>query len=256
MSESMAMLPEPSLPPQPAQLKPNALPRQATRPDINLAQGRSTLSTYIQTAASQYEETPPAAEEQFVTAFTNGLRDKRNRKKCEKRFKDVEKTWGNLIDCFPVASQQSQSLGQRKQDKRMRVVDKKEEKPKKIVEKMERRRDAATTPPPPLPLVKQSTQTGKENRHRPTLDLDSARQVKRDLQTAHPPPSPVMVQKRTLAEQGAGQKREESRGGEPPAAKKRKTKKVVRRQGRPPTIPILPSSDDEFSRGGRTARGR
>lgn len=116
----MEVLSEPSLPPLPGQCQPKlkskptpraAMPKQATNPNLNLAQGKTKLSTYIQVADIKYQETQPDEDAQFVDAFVHGLTDKRNRKTCEKKFKEEKKTWKHLKECFPVASQQSQGDG-------------------------------------------------------------------------------------------------------------------------------------------------
>lgn len=271
MGESMEMLPDPPFPALPEQTKPKAVPAQVTGDDIDLVQGKSTLSIYIQIADSQYQETPPAEEERFVNAFIHGLRDKRDRKKCEKKVREAGKTWGNLKECFPVASQQSQSHGKTTTDVRKR----------KIVDAMQttgmrdgiptlatakERMDLGRREPALLPP---KTSQGEQN--------NQVRQGHRAAERARTPSPPAAAQKGSLVDEGdrgaeqarlpdpaaaaATKKRpldkqdngqvENALDRAPPAAKKRRTKKGGRGQGRPPSIPILPSSDDEFSRGCR-----
>jgi hypothetical protein len=109
VGESLQMLPEQSMPPRP---KPQLISNTAAEPirqaDIKLEQGKCKLATYIQMADSQHQETPPGEEDRFVNAFIRGLRDKRDKKMCEKKLRGREKTWENLKECFPIASQHSQ----------------------------------------------------------------------------------------------------------------------------------------------------
>lgn len=220
MGESMEMLREPSLPPVLEQV---ALPEQVTIPDRELAQGKSTLVAYIQIAGSQYEGIMPGEEEEFVNAFVQGLRDKRDRKKCEKKLREVGRKWNTLKECFPIASQHSQGAGKRKEDllRKTKGVE---------VEQEERPR-----PRPALAPMKQNNPE-KQNEQGP--------------QRARPSPTITSAKKRDLVEEQGNEQAEKSCTDAPPAGKKRRTEKGARRQGRPPSIPILPSSDDEFSRGG------
>jgi hypothetical protein len=192
-SPSQVLL-EPSLPPQPRQPRLMAKPEAPAKRDIHLAQGRSNLTMYFQAAESQFRDTPPANQEQLVNAFVQGLRDKRDKKKCEKRLKEAGKTWQNVKECFPVASQHSESLYKDKAS---------------CEEKMEdiRRKRRSDFPARTLPNVKN------------TFEEDAAKE------------SEVVAAER-------------------PHAKKRRTKKPERRLQKAPMIPILPSSEDEFSRGG------
>ncbi len=271
MGESMQMLPEPSLPPLPKhQLTPKTLPApQVTKPDLNLIQGKSALSAYIQIADSQYEDTPPAAEAEFVDAFVHGLRDKRDRKKCEKKFKDAVKSWEGLKECFPVASQLSQNVGRRKRDAQVRK--------RRVVDAMETGAavEGSTMPSP----CKSKTEDGRgdamENRNiRGDSPMPSPARKGKDVRKGQPPPSAraeqikeakqkahavaaddpataataTTTRKRPLAEQIPGEVAT-TRDEAEPAAKKRRTKKRrERRQRERPQIPILPSSEDEFSR--------
>ncbi len=276
MGASMQMLPEPSLPPYPEpeqqEPKPKPLPEQIAEPDLNLIQGMSTLASYIQTAGSQHQETAgsPGREAKLVHAFVHGLRDKRDRMKCERRLKGAGKTWENLKDCFPVASQPSQKYGNKKGEVK-----------RKRAEKLETREARGLTPT--LPPAKEGMEVGKGERSQrnatPTTanqqneqaqkqdsrGADRARplpvpagakktalveQGNRDVERALLPPVPSAAKRRALVEQEDGQANDPHNRA-PPAAKKRRTKKGGGRRERPPSIPILPSSDDEFSRGCR-----
>jgi hypothetical protein len=240
MGESMDMLQDPSLPPhleplkhppsrppQPQPLRSQVLPQKSAKPDINLVQGTSTLSAYMQIAGSQYQETPLEEEERFVSAFVHGLRDKRTRKKCEKRFKEVGKTWECVTECFPVASQQSQSHGKSKEDvrkkRRFREVETSEA------------RDAILTPP----LAKKRTEAGKKARPGPHPPLKPGpakpnSQLGKDNQNAErarllpiPAPAPVPApapavavaagKQGSLAEKENAQVKNRHRGASPAA---------------------------------------
>ncbi|ERF69019.1 hypothetical protein EPUS_06706 [Endocarpon pusillum Z07020] len=276
MGDSMAMLPEPSLPPLPPQqpLMPKTrLPApQVAKPDINLIQGRSALSAYIQIADSQFEDTPPAAEAVFVDAFVHGLRDKRDRKKCDKKFRDGVKTWEGLKECFPVASQISQKAAKRKGELHVRK--------RRVVNAMETRAAAGGGPMP------SACESGMENGGEDAMEVGdirdgdpvpSAARKRMDIRKGQAPPSAraeqnnneakqdardagnaqagadstaaaAAARKRPLAERKTGQV-ESTRDEAEPAAKRRRTKKRgARRPRERPQIPILPSSDDEFSR--------
>lgn len=313
----MDMLQEPSLPPHPEQLKqpPSRTPQpqpprsqvlaqKFTKPDINLVQGTSTLSAYMQIAGSRYQETPLEQEERFVSAFVHGLRDKRNRKKCEKRLKEVGKTWKCVRECFPVASQQSQSQGKFKEDvrktRRFREVETSEARDAILTPPLAKERTEAgmKARPGPHPRLKpgpakQKNQLGKDDQNAERTRLlpipapapapapasavavvagkqgsltekDNA-QVKNHHRGASPAAkkgaltgqdngqienrhdeAPSATKKRTLAEHNEREV-ETARSGKPPLGKMRRTKKAERRQERPPSIPILPSSDDEYS---------
>lgn len=241
---SMEMPPEPSLPAQTKRLDPMTPPEQVTRPEFETVQGNSTLSAYIHIADARYWEIPSSNEERFVDAFVHGLRDKRDRKKCEKKFREAGKTWGSVKGCFPIASQQCQGRGNRKV-----VVQK-----KKRVEERDKggMQDVDAT----LPPTKGRTDTGSRGKTHPPLILpvpakqsDSMMQIERHAERARLLPAPGAARKRTLAEEDDGEVEDLARGTST-AAKKRRTKREKRRQERPPSIPILPSSDDEFSRGG------
>jgi hypothetical protein len=271
MGESMEMLPEPSIPPPSEQVKAKELPEEpVTKPHDDLAQGRSTLFAYIQIADSQYQEAQPA-EEGFVNAFVHGLRDKRDRKKCEKKVREGGTTWENLKECFPIASQRSQSLGKRSEVVRQRK--------RKIVDALETsemqdgaskllssakdvdRLEIAPTPPQPTPTQgRQNDQTNQAHddaaaqprRLSPLAAAQKANQVSPADRSADR--AQAARKKRRLDDQNSGKRVEEARRDgvpPPPAAKKRSTKKGEgkgerRQEARRPSIPILPSSDDEF----------
>jgi hypothetical protein len=254
----------------------------------------------MQIAGSQYQETPLEQEERFVSAFVHGLRDKRTRKKCEKRLKEAGKTWECVRECFPVASQQSQSPGKLKEDvrktRRFREGETSEARdailtPPLAKERTEAGKKARPGPHPPLKPgpAKQNNQLGKDDQNAERTRLlpipapapasavavgagkqgslaekDNA-QVKNRHRGASPAAkrgaltgqdngqienhhdeAPSATKKRTLAEHN-DREVETARGGEAPPGKKRRTKKAERRQERPPSIPILPSSDDEYS---------
>ncbi len=282
----MEMLPEPSLPSLPKQqLMLKMLPApQARKPDIDLIQGKSALSAYIQIADSQYEDTPPAAEAEFVDAFVHGLRDKRDRKKCDKKFKDCVKTWEALKECFPVASQLSQNVGRRKRNGRVqmsrrgRMVDAMQTRPAveggpmpspcnsrrengrgDAKEKREIRdgspmpsptakgRDVRKGQAPTLARAEQNTEVKQDNRDAGKAHAVAAAAAADDSATAAAAAA-ATTRKRPLAEQRTG-KDATARDEAEPVAKKRRTKKRgERRQRERPQIPILPSSEDEFSR--------
>lgn len=272
MEDSMEMLPEPSLPPLPKQqLKPkNIAAPQVTKPNLNLIQGKSALSAYIQIAGSQYEDTPPVMEAEFVDAFVRGLRDKRDRKKCDKKFRDGIKTWEGLKECFPVASQPSQNVGKKKGGVRVQK--------RRMVDAMETRAAIEGSPMPSpcqsrMERGKAHTREDREIRHgspwpspararmdfRKSQALTSARaeqnkkveQDDPDAGKGHAGADSVAAaatRKRPFAEPKIGEV-ETTRDEIESAVKKRRTKKrVERRQRERPQIPILPSSDDEFSR--------
>jgi hypothetical protein len=276
IEESMQMLPDPSLPLPSERIKGKELPgRLLINPHNDLVQSRSTLSAYIQIADSQYQETRPA-EEQFMKAFVQGLRDKRSRKKCEEKMKGGGTTWEKLKDCFPVASQHSQSLG-----KRSKLVRKRE---RKIVDAMEtgevrdgasellvsakdkvRAQVAPTLPPPESAQGRQNKQLKQEalddaderpRRPRPEAAAQTKNLVVRADCSAGKGQART-TKKRARDEQDVDRQAEDVRDGAPPpppATKKRMTKKGKGdrergRAARQPSIPILPSSDDEFSRG-------
>ena len=310
LGESFQMLPEPSSPSCPQQFRSKeAADKPASKTVVNLAQGKSNLTAYIQIADSQHHETPLGREEQFVDAFIRGLRDKRDKIKCEKKLRGARKTWGNLKDCFPVASQHSQNKVDMK-----RHAEQKDVQEEKQMESTKRPRIIPVSPPRERTEIEG---IGKEEgkNPRPTLPrkgrTNQTKQTNRGAERNGRPPEPKEVKKtspveqdkreaqkavkwrafksqekgeaggvakaRTLVgqnEQQAGRARlpmtppgglkkrildeqaNEEAGGrgevKPPAPKKRRIKKTKeRRQKRPPSIPILPSSDDEFSRGGR-----
>ncbi len=271
----MEMLPEPSLPTLPKQqLTPMTLPApQVTKPDINLIQGKTALSAYIQIADSQYEDTPPAAEAEFVDAFVHGLRDKRDRKKCEKKFKDGAKTWKGLKECFPVASQLSQKVGKRRRDGRVQK--------RRMVDAMETRAAVEGSPMPSPCKPRREKRGGETMENRETRDgspMPSPARKRMDVREAQPPTSAraeqnkeakqdnrgagtahvvaddsatvaiTRMKKRPLAEQNTGQVATTRDEGESAAKKRRTKKRGERRQRQRSQIPILPSSEDEFSR--------
>ena len=236
------MLPEPSPPPHPEQLELKSPPAPATKPVIGLVQGKSTLSSYLQIAGSQYQETPSDEEEDFVNAFVHGLRDKRDRKKCERRFKEAARTWEHVKDCFPVASQHPQSHS--KKQGRVRNMEKRKAQETETGDM----RDAF----PKLPSAEErrEVEAGERPHRLPTLaPAPEVEQDTRGVEKARLPPIPGAA-KRTLVELD-GQTGTPQEAAPPAGNKRRTTKKGGRRQGRPPSIPILPSSDDEFSRGCR-----
>ncbi|KAF7508342.1 hypothetical protein GJ744_009333 [Endocarpon pusillum] len=292
MGESMAMLPEPSLPPLPLPtqqplMPTNPLPMpQDAKLDINLIQGRSALSAYIQIADSQHQNTPPAAEAAFVDAFVQGLRDKRDRKKCDLKFRDGIKTWEGLKECFPVASQISQHAGKKRKAGDLRV-----RKRRRVVDAMETSA-AAGAGGGPIPSA--ACKSGMENWGEDGMEVREVRDIR------HGSPMPSAAQKRMAVREGqaptssaraeqnneakqdagdagnaqavahsaaaagagaAARKRPLAEGkngqvastgdeneAEPAAKKRRRKKRGARRQRERPGIPILPSSEDEFSR--------
>lgn len=273
----MAMLPEPSLPPlptpQPVVPKTPLPAPQVAKPDIDLLQGRSALSAYIQIADSQYyQDTPPAAEAAFVDAFVQGLRNKRDRKKCDRKFRDGVKTWEGLKECFPFASQVSQNAGKRKGDlhvRRRRVVDAMETRAAAGVglmpsacksrmgseggDAMEGREIMDGNPMPSVARKRMDVREGQApTSARAEQNNEEAKQDERDAGNARAVADSTAAaaggRKRPLAEQKNDQV-ESTRDEAEPAMKKRRTKKSgARRQRERPQIPILPSSDDEFSR--------
>jgi hypothetical protein len=305
MGDSFQMLSEPSLPPNLPRPKPEALADSAAKRTVDLVQGMSKLSNYIQVADSQHHETQPGEEDKFVDAFIRGLSDKRNRQKCEKKFKQGAKTWDKVKECFPNASQLPKSS-------------KKEEEvgSEKAIREKGQRVDAAPAMPtvkervaiepgigqderqelPPMFLAAKSKKSGKQQTPKtaiaqiepptpfPRQRDNQAKPDKRKAQAANPsppapppapgqnaaqprtavvaeriplmehvnanragqPPTPVRAaQKRAPVEQDDGRTEERLRAQAP--AKKRRTTEGERRQQRPPSIPILPSSDDEFA---------
>ena len=277
MGESMEMLPEPSMPPPSKQFKRKELPdKSVANPHNDLVQGRSTLSAYIQIADSQYQETRPA-EENFVNAFVDGLRDKRSRKKCKEKLGEGGSTWEKVKDCFPVASQHLQSLGRRSELVRKRerkIVDAMEmgemrDRPSKLLASIKDRvkvvEAAPMLPPPESAQGRQNKQLkqeapenadGRPPRPRPEAGAQKGNLVARADRSAGRVQA-TTPKKREREEQDSGSQAEDARDGPPlppPATKKQRTKKGKggrerKQAARLPSIPILPSSDDEFSRG-------
>lgn len=253
------MLEEPSLPPQPPQPKPKAgtAERVNNQSALDLLQGRSSLSAYIHTADSRYQKAPPREdEEDFVNTFVRGLRDKRDRKKCERKFADSERTWGNVKECFPVASQHSQSHGGMRKD-----VAKRKRRRESVDETENRERTDVTTTPLPGSSSPQTPPTkkrpnlekkGKGELSVPPVTPNAARnrnqveQDNREPDGARLPWTPSPAKKRSLLG-GARAQLDIRHMATPQHVKKRGTKKIGKRQERAPSIPILPSSDDEFS---------
>lgn len=249
----MELLPEPSLPTEAKRLDPKTIPERITRPEVGLVQAKSTLSTYIHVANSQYQEITSPDEERFVTAFMQGLRDKRDRKKCGRKFRETGKTWETLKKCFPVACQQTPGLGSRKVCVARKKVGEGEEREVKECDvtlkvlttkermEFENSEKADSPPPPPRVAVKQ---------------VDHKMHLEGGAERACLPTAPeAAVKKRTLVEKEDGEVEnlDEKKSA---AAKKKRTKREKRRPEKRPSIPILPSSDDEFSRGGvRGGRG-
>lgn len=264
-------------------IKPNSpslSERGTTKPGFDLQQGNSTLAAYIQTAASLYQDTTTTTrpnkkeetEEQFVNAFIHGLSKTRDRKKCEKNFgKGVAKTWEGLKECFPVASQQQQQKQGHGQDLIGRDLtgDRERKRKRDRVEtetEMEKEKRATTTTstlPPliPLPHLEKREHAyrgggGEEqaegHAHAPAEQTEKAEKCPRVVPEAGPQSTlAAAVESRALAQQEIEPVR--NQGDEAlPAAKKMRTKTGKRRRERRPSIPILPSSDDEFSRGCRS----
>jgi hypothetical protein len=259
----MEMLEEPSQPPQPPQ-PPQPKPKAGTAERVNnqsaldLLQGRSSLSAYIHTADSRYQKAAPREdEEDFVNTFVRGLRDKRNRKKCERKFADSERTWGNVKECFPVASQHSQSHGGMRKD-----VAKRKRRRESVDETENRERTDVTTTPlpgspspqtPPTKKRPNLEKKGKGELSVPPVTPNAARkrnhQVERDNREpegARLPRTPSPAKKKSLLGEARAQL-DIRNMATPQHEKKRGTKKIGKRQERAPSIPILPSSDDEFS---------
>lgn len=305
--DSFQMLPEPPLPACPEKFRSKTVPDEPVRNiTVSLSQGRSTLAAYIQVAESQHEETAPDEQEQFVDAVIRGLRDKRAKKKCETKLKGAKKTWNNLKNCFPVASQQCQ----RSSDTR-RLRDQGDMREETLMERR-RRRDSSILPPakggihaheiaseeaegggkeprPMLTLKKGAHQVKQINRRKARNDpAPEIQEAEREPLIEHVKPGPPRATKRTAlnnqkTDETDGIAKERRPGGRdhqqgkraalpttpPPVVKKRALDKQdhseagpaakknrinrtkPRRQERPPSIPILASSEDEFSRGGR-----
>jgi hypothetical protein len=282
ITEPMQKLPEPSLSFPSESFKGKELrDRSVVNPHNDLVQGRSTLSAYIQIADSQYQETRPA-EEQFVNAFVLGLRDKRSRKKCHEKLREGVTTWERVKDCFPVASQHSQGLGRRSD-----LARKSERKIAHTIKTGGMREGASKLPAstkdrvrmiedaPILPLSesaqgRQNKQQpkqkalgnadGQPRRARPEAAAQKANLLARASRNAGRGQA-ITPKKRAREEeqqqQDSGSQAEVARDVAPlppPATKKSRTKKGKgegerKQAARRPSIPILPSSDDEFSRG-------